>query len=208
MWTAIFCYSIIYPQPYSGSCQAKYENLLIINDTTVPLKPQELTSLAYDVNLEINYYRNLLRFGYKKIGSDYFSLANSWLRKDIRGFYLSDRVRLFQNKLYATLGLERYTDNYSNEGSKPSIDLNSFNVALSFYPGRGLPNITVNVCDYSRVNGITDITVDSLQFSGTVTADYDTIDIREDSRQRDINIQLGYQAKFLNANHYFWDSLY
>ncbi|MBN1560003.1 hypothetical protein JW998_07115 [candidate division KSB1 bacterium] len=176
----------------------KYEKIIIINDTTVPLQPQELTSCAFDMNLKLHYYRNLVRLGYKRVGSDYFSLANSWLRKDIRGFYLSDRMRLFQNKLYLTLGLERYVDNFSQGGTKPAVDLNSVNVALAYYPGKGLPNVSMSFRRYDRSNGVTDVQIDSLYASGV-----DTTDRREDSRQRDLNIQLGYQIQFWDAAHYF-----
>ena len=176
----------------------KYSSILIINDTTVPLDPREFTSTAYDVNLKLHYFRNLLRFGYKSIGSDYFSLANSWLRKDIRGFYMSDRVRLFRNKLYAAFAMERFKDNFAGQGTKPISDLNSLNFSLSYYPGRKLPHINISVRDYHRVNGITDVQIDSLLVIGKL----DTMDAREDSRHRDLSLQLGYQVSFLDADHF------
>lgn len=176
----------------------KYEKILVINDTTVPLDPREFTSLAYDVNAKLVYFRNLLRLGYKSIGADYHSLANSWLRKDIRGFYLSDRVRLFQNKLYATLSMERFKNNFAAQGANAPRDLNTINAGISIYPGKKLPNLNISLRDYHRSNGITDIQVDSLLVIGVL----DTLDAREDSRQRDISVQLGYQAQFLNADHY------
>ncbi|MBN1482961.1 hypothetical protein EH223_13585 [candidate division KSB1 bacterium] len=191
---------------FSGSVNvpidpSHFQSLLVINDTTVPLNPLELTSFAYAVDLKLNYFRNLVRFGYKKIGSDYYSLANSWLRKDIRGFYLSDRVRLLQNKLYFTLGLERYADNISQSDKKPSLDLTTFDATLSYYPGKGLPNVSVSFRNYSRINGISDLGISEYETNGQT--EIDTTDMREDSRQRDINIQLGYQVRFVNADHYF-----
>jgi hypothetical protein len=176
-----------------------YSSILIINDTTVPLDPREFTSAAYDVNFKLHYFRNLLRFGYKSIGSDYYSLANSWLRKDIRGFYLSDRVRLFRNKIYATFSMERFKNNLAEEGTKPVSDLNSLNFALSYYPGRKWPSINIAVRDFHRTNGITDVKIDSLLIIGEL----DTLDAREDSRHRDLSLQLGYQLSFLDAEHYF-----
>lgn len=176
----------------------KYEKILVINDTTVPLDPREFTSLAFDVNAKFVYFRNLLRLGYKSIGADYHSLANSWLRKDIRGLYFSDRVRLFQNKLYATLSMERYKNNFAAQGTKSPRDLNSINAGISIYPGQKLPHLNISVRDYHRSNSITDIQVDSLLVIGVL----DTLDAREDSRQRDISVQLGYQIPFLNADHY------
>lgn len=178
-----------------------FQRLLIINDSTVPLNPTELTSFAYSVNLKLNYFRNLLHFGYKSIGSDYNSLANSWLRKDIRGFYLSDRIRLLQNKLYLNLGLERYADNFSQRDQKPPLDLTTVGFALAYYPGKGLPNISLGLRNYSRINGITDPDIVEYEINGRTESD--TTDTREHSLHRDINLQLGYQVRFFDAEHYF-----
>ena len=162
----------------------KYEKILVINDTTSPLDPREFTSLAFDVNAKFVYFRNLLHIGYKSIGADYYSLANSWLRKDIRGLYFSDRLRLFQNKLYATLSMERFKNNFAAQGTKSPRDLNSINAGISIYPGKKLPHLNISVRDYHRSNGIADIQVDSLLIIGVL----DTLDARENSRQRDISI--------------------
>jgi len=177
---------------------AALSGVLIINDSTVPLDPRKFTSGAFDVNLKLHYFRNLMRVGYKSIGPDYYSLANSWLRKDIRGLYFSDRLRLFRNKVYANLAVERFKDNLAGDGTKPTSDLNSLNFGFSIYPGRKLPNLNISVRDYHRTNGITDIQIDSLRIIGVL----DTLDARQDSRQRDLSLQLGYQASFLNTDHY------
>lgn len=173
---------------------AEYRNLLVINDTTVPLDPRNLSSFAYDVSLKLHYFRNRLRLGYKQVGSDYFSLANTWLRNDIRGFYLNDRVRLWQNKVYFTLNVERFTDNFSKEGIKPPTDLNSTQFSLSYYPGIRFPYLNLSFRDYHRDNGITDIRMDSLLVIGL----RDTLDTRENSRQQDITVQVGYQFNLMN----------
>lgn len=185
-----------YEIPFDPS---QIENIFIINESTTPLDPRELTSAAYDFYLKLNYYRNLFRFGYKSIGADYFSLANSWLRTDIRGLYLSDRVHLFKNKLYLNMGFESYKDHFSESGTTPATTLNTLNFSLSYYPGKGLPNINVNFRDFYRDNGITDVQIDSLLLIGQP----DTMDIREDSRQRDFSIQIGHSLNFWQADHYF-----
>jgi len=176
---------------------ADYEQYIIINESTVPLDPSKLTSMAYDVGLKINAWHNLLRVGYKSIGSEYLSLANSWIRKDIRGFYFSDRVRLFRNKVYLTFGLENYKDNYSKRNNNPSVDLKTVNYSISFYPGQGWPYMNVSLRDYRRDNGISDVELDSLAYSGTV----DTLDRREDQLHRDLSIQIGHDFELFTLQH-------
>jgi hypothetical protein len=118
---------------------------LIINDSTYPINPLEGTSTAWNVSLRLNYFRNLLHVGYKSIGSQYYSLTNDWIRTDIAGFYFSDRLRLFSNKHYLTLGYENFKDNLAQEDARPSVDLQTLNYSLSWYPEQVIP-ISPPVC--------------------------------------------------------------
>ena len=177
---------------------ADYDNWLIINDSTTPLNPTDLTSFAYNVNLRLNYYKNNFRFGFKSIGSEYLSLANSWIRKDIEGFYFSDRVRFFKNKLYVTFGYEDYTDNFSQKTDNPKLGLKTFNYAISYYPGQGYPNVSISLRNHSRDNGID--TYESTP--GTISSGTDSIiqDLRQDQLNRDLSFNLGYDFLAFEQN--------
>ncbi|MFQ5639175.1 MAG: hypothetical protein ACE5IR_14430, partial [bacterium] len=73
---------------------AEFSQYFIINSSTTPLDPRDLTSLAYNVNLRLNYFNNNVQIGYKSVGVQYTSLGNSFLRNNIRGLYFNDRMRL------------------------------------------------------------------------------------------------------------------
>ncbi|MDZ7270675.1 MAG: hypothetical protein ONB17_03575 [candidate division KSB1 bacterium] len=167
------------------------EKLLIINDSTTPLDPRHLSSLAYTVTLRLNYFGNLIRVGYKSIGSEFYSLGNTFLRRDIRGWYASDRVRLFRNQLFCTVGLEHYQDNFSQDDGQPALDLTTTNLGLSFFPGRGLPRLTVDYRRRLRDNG-----VDSLY-----TTPVDTFATGENSLTSDYMVQLAHDFALFDLQH-------
>lgn len=175
---------------------ADLEKYLILNDSTTPLDPTKLTSLAYDATIKLNYFHNLLSIGYKSIGSEYTSLANSWIRKDIQGFYFSDRLRLFNNKLYLTFGYEDYLDNFSRDDSNPSTSLKTLNYAITVYPGQGLPYLNLSLRNHYRDNG-----VDTLSYMGSQSSSIDTLDSREKQLNRDLAMQLGYDLSLFNLSH-------
>ncbi|NIR50468.1 hypothetical protein GWO43_18335 [candidate division KSB1 bacterium] len=169
---------------------AGFADWLIINSSTTPLDPRDLTSLAYNFKLRLNYFNNNLQFGYKSIGSEYVSFGNSFLRGNIRGFYLNDRFRLFQNKVSVNLGLENYLDNFDPDNRNPDTKLRTITTGLSIFPGRGLPNLTFNLRNHNRDNDI-----DSLFFDNTGTLP-DTTDIRENNNTRDLTVQLSHDVNF------------
>ncbi|MBD3376878.1 hypothetical protein GF406_17710 [candidate division KSB1 bacterium] len=175
-----------------------FADLMIINDSTIPIDLTQGNSMAYNVGFVLNYWRNYLRMGYKSIGSQYVSLANTWIRSDIAGFYFNDRIRLFSNQLYLNFGLENYQDGFSREETIPGTDLRTFNYGISFYPLENWPNVNINLRTHYRDNNITTLSVDSLFFS----AEIDTIDKRNNQLHRDLTISLGYKVLFLNAQHH------
>ncbi|MFQ6114880.1 MAG: hypothetical protein ACE5NG_12495, partial [bacterium] len=124
---------------------ADFDNFLIINSSTVPLDPRDLTSLAWNFNFRFNYFNHNFRFGYKSIGSEYNSLGNSFLRSNLRGFYLQDQFRVYKNKVYLNFGYEHFLDNFDADDQNPSTKLRTFNYGISIYPGPRLPNLTFSL---------------------------------------------------------------
>ena len=169
----------------------KIEKWLIFNDSTTPLDPRDLTSLAYNVTLKLRYFKQLFQVGYKSIGSEYYSLGNTFLRRDIRGWFVSDRMRFFRNRLYLTLGLEDYDDNFSESDGNPSMDLTTYNVAISYFPGPNLPRASVSFKRRLRDNG-----VDSLY-----TSAYDSIAYGENNLSRDYSVQLSQDFNLFEVAH-------
>jgi len=136
---------------------ASYEKYLIINTSTIPLDPTTGASVAYASSLRLRFLRNELYIRYKNIGPAYTSLGNTYLKTDIRGLLINDRVRLWNNRLYLNLGYEAYKDHYSEKDNNPSVDLTTLRLGFSVYPGQGLPTFNVHFRSYTRNNGITEL---------------------------------------------------
>lgn len=179
---------------------AELADLLILNDSSVPLNPAAGSSLAWFLNLQFNHWQQSLNLGYRSIGAEYLSLANPWLRRDLRGLYLQDRIRLLQNKIYLTLGYEQYADNFSEENGNPSIDMRTINYGVSLYPGGIYPQLSISLRDQLRDNGIDQVTTDRVRISSVS----DTLiqhDEREKTWFRDLVIQLSQEFRLLEASH-------
>lgn len=169
---------------------ADFSKYFIINSSTTPLDPRDLTSLAYNINLRLDYFNNNFQFGYKSIGSQYVSLGNSFLRNNLRGFYFNDRLRLYKNRIYLDFGFENYLDNFDADNQNPSTRLRTITSGFSIFPGPGMPNLTFSLRNHNRDNDIDSLFVD---LSGTFP---DTTDTRENNNTKDLTVQLNYDVNF------------
>lgn len=149
-----------------------------------PGKLNEYSSLAYQTNLMLNYYNNNLTVGYRRVGPAYQSFGNPYMRRDIAGFSLTDRIRLMSNRLYVNLGYENLREGLSRDTDN-QIAFNTYTAGLSVYPGGNYPEINYTFRNYQRSNGIVERTthIDTLVDYSTQSTRYDTtfIDNRVDN---------------------------
>ena len=96
-------------------------------------------------NSEVSYRQqmNNFRLQYRWIGPNFYSLANSTIRKDVAGFTLTDRLNLLENRLYVTLGYENLNNNVSGTRNS-TTNTSTYRTSTSWYPiDRSLPRVTV-----------------------------------------------------------------
>lgn len=130
-------------------------SLITVNENLAPLSFRKLSTLAYDGTLTLNYLDNSLRIGYVYRGNAYNSFGQTFLRKDIRGVNIIDRVRLVSNQLLATIGYERLQDN-TGDIKPATTTFTNLNLALSYYPRHVFPSITLGVASFVASNGLHD----------------------------------------------------
>jgi hypothetical protein len=123
------------------------------NDNLRPLSLASLATLASEMSMTFNYFDNNLRFLYLSHGTDYNSFGQTFLRKDIRGFNISDRWRLIENQVYVQIGFEQLHDNL-NETRIATTTFSNFNLAVSYYPRTDFPRFTVGFARYANTNGL------------------------------------------------------
>lgn len=127
------------------------DQFITFNQYLTPINPEKFSNLVGEATLSLNYFGNYLKGSYIYRGNDYESFGQTFLRKDIQGFNLLDRLRLFKNRFFITVGYEQLEDNLLNTKVATTTYTNT-NVSLSLYPRANFPNITVGYALYDNDN--------------------------------------------------------
>ena len=127
--------------------------IITINEFLVPLDPTKLSSLAWDVGLNLNYFNTYAKVGYVYRGPDYTSFGQPYIRTDIRGYDLLLRPRLLNNQILLSLSYENLFDNLQRN-KFATTQYATTNVSASYFPSPNLPNFTLGFSAYSNFNSI------------------------------------------------------
>lgn len=126
---------------------------ITVNENLVPLNARHMPTLAYEGSLGLNYLANNFRFTYLRRGESYESFGQSFLRTDVAGFNLNDRVRLANSRLFLSGGFERLTDNTA-QSKAATTAMTTANAGLSYFPGTDIPNMTLAYVHASNANDL------------------------------------------------------
>jgi len=109
---------------------------------------------AYQNRLSLNFFKHSLSVQQRWIGPDYISLANNGIRRDVAGYTIADRFRLFKNTVYVNVQAEKLWDNLAQQLSARTYTTN-YGVSTSWYPVNfKLPRVTFSVRRQFRDNNI------------------------------------------------------
>ncbi len=147
--------------------------LITLNPSTVPLRPDKLTSTAWYANTRVTVPGHSIAAEFRTVGSAYFSAANPFLQSDRRTITISDRFRVEQGKVS---GLVRYQNYQSLPDGGKRLELRSNlaegRVNLSLRPD--LPRITTGLRMQWRKRGdgtegalAADMRVSTIMLGGT-----------------------------------------
>ncbi len=165
--------------------------------------------LANQSILDLRYLGHNLQVQYRWIGPDYQSLANSTFQRDVAGFTVTDRFRLFSNQLFLTLGYENLRDNLANN-LNATLRTKTTRSSLSWFPAnQALPGITVSVRHRTRDNDVKRFNpfIGSQFLNEAVRnfeiADGDTVAAPNprDNRTLSINSTISKDFNLLNSSH-------
>ena len=150
---------------------ADYSDWLIINPNLSPLVPIDMNafdstaplpidqailsmpSLAYRGKTVINFFKNYLVMEYTQVGPEFNSLANPYLVKNKRELSITDKLKLFRNRLLLTISYKHQDDDILN--NVESIESqNSTSLGVNFLPGPRIPNFNFTFRLIDRDNGI------------------------------------------------------
>lgn len=140
------------------------DKFITVNQYLGPWNPQELASLGAEAALSLNYLNNNVRASYIYRGNDFQSFGQSYLRTDVKGINIVDRIRMLDNKLFVSIGYEELKDNLQ----KTKIATTSFktiSASVSIFPRADFPNITIGYNQFINNNGININNVSSGKYS-------------------------------------------
>ncbi|HPC36399.1 MAG TPA: hypothetical protein P5268_09080 [Candidatus Marinimicrobia bacterium] len=165
-----------------------------------------MPSAAFRSTLNLNYFHNYITIKYQHIGGSFYSLGNPYMRKDIQGYIISDRIRLFQNKIFLNLNYEQNRDNLNND-KNATTTTSSFMAGLSLFLGENLPRIDLNTVQYGRKNDAT--TVDTTWYGTAYVDSFSVKDNRESNITTRQDIRISHSVNFLNVKNtlnFSWSS--
>lgn len=132
------------------------KKFITFNQNLVPADPRKGGSLAYEGALALNYFDNYLKVAYIRRGPDYNSFGQTFLRKDVKGFTITDRLRLFENKAFLSGSYEQLKDNLQTTKFATTTFTN-WSASLSVYPRADVPNFTVGYAQYKNENDVSTV---------------------------------------------------
>ncbi len=163
---------------------------ITINENLFPLNPigEGLPAIAYEGLLTMNYLNNFIRAQYYQRGNAYYSFGNEFLQSDIKGYALSDRIRMFRNRAMLSLSYEQREDNTAKT-KVATTKYGNMNASLTLFPAYNFPSFTLG---YGLLTRKSDASLrDSLQ----------RIFVADDKTNR-ISLQMSYDFT-LGARHNF-----
>ncbi len=156
-----------------------------------------MPSTAFRSALNLNYFNNYVTIKYQHIGSSFYSLANPYMRNDIQGFYIADKIRLFQNKVFLNISFEQNRDNL-NDDKKATTTTTSFMAGLSLFLGENLPRIDLNTMQYGRKNDLTQL---DTTWYGTEADSFSIKDNRESNLTMRQDIRISHNVEFMKVKN-------
>ncbi len=128
------------------------DDFIIVNGNLEPLNPagKGLPGLSMESFLTLNYFNNYVRAQFVRRGTAYKSYGNEFLQSDIQGISVSDNVRLFSNKVFASVSYESKHDNLS-DSKAGTTSYNTLTTAFTYSPGSGYPTLQLGYGLIGRV---------------------------------------------------------
>jgi len=128
-------------------------NFITVNQYLGPWNPQEFASLAAEAAMTLNYFNNNVKASYIYRGNDFQSFGQSFLRTDVKGINLVDRIRMIDNKLFLSIGYEELKDNLQKT-KVATTTFQTINASISLFPRADFPNITLGYTRNANNNGL------------------------------------------------------
>ncbi len=137
------------------------KKFITINQFIVPLNPQKFPTFAGEATFSLNYFNNFFRTSYIYRGNEYTSFGQNFLRNDIKGLQVMDRIGLLENQVFVSISYENLSDNLQKTKIATTTYQN-FESSVALYLRKDFPRITLGYSNYLVKNDIPS-TADSIR---------------------------------------------
>jgi hypothetical protein len=193
---------------------ADFKNWFILNEYITPLAPIDVSvfsdssditygeailgmpSLALRTKLNLNYFGHYATVEFSQVGPEYNFLGNPYLLTNNRELTISDKIRLFQNRMMLTLIYKHQDDNIGTTVTNVTSQ-NTLTANVTLIPGPSLPTLNLSYKLIGRDNGIKQL--DTLLNESTGIEFYS--DNRENTQTTNIVASLNYSLDMWGMNH-------
>ncbi len=125
--------------------------IITINEGLKPWNPEELPTFGAEGAFSLNYFGNYFRTSYIYRGNEFQSFGNTFIRQDVAGINVFDRIRLLENKLFISGSYEDLKDNLQ-ETKFYTTSYKTINGSVSYFPRTNFPNILFSFAQYNNEN--------------------------------------------------------
>jgi hypothetical protein len=115
---------------------------MTVNEHLIPLGMKNMPTLSYEGTMALNYFNNNFKFIYLRHGNNFESYGQSFIRTDVVGYTIADRLALAKNQVFLSGGFEQLQDNTA-ETKSSTTTFATTNVSVSYFPKTDLPSITI-----------------------------------------------------------------
>ncbi len=162
-----------------------FEDLFIINLSTRPLDPRNLSSLAFHSGVKGNLAGHVFEWRYRRVGTAFASLAAPSIQSDKKGLRVTDTFRLLRKRLRVFGEYEVFEDNL-NDDKDFTTDTRVAGLTASFVPGwEDLRHVSFSFRQYKRVND-------------APSPAPEEVDFRVDDRTNSVRVGTGYHFRFFS----------
>ena len=145
--------------------------LITLNPSTVPLRLDKLTSLAWYTSGRVVAGMHRVTAEYRSIGSTFFSAGNPFLINNRRSFSITDRFRFAADRLTGSARIYWYGSQPDDYGFDEPLSSTLYATNLTWRIGSDLPTLTTGLRYNTRNRGAEDaMTSDSRLASVTIGA--------------------------------------
>lgn len=130
-------------------------SIITFNQYIEPLNVEEMPTLAAEATLSLNYFNNYFRGQYLYRGNDFQSFGNTFVRTDVAGINITDRLRLVDNTVFLAVGYENLSDNLQKT-KFATTTFQTISTSVSYFPRFDFPSFLVSYSKNENTNDATD----------------------------------------------------